>query len=115
MIANFATVLIGLWLVYRAIFSIPAGDVSQIELAAAGIAVILLSLWARRTDFMRWHSWTNMVLAAIILLLTAVRWVVEVDPQASFWIILLIGITVAVTAMWSIMYRPNIVQAGSAC
>jgi hypothetical protein len=56
-----------------------------------------------------------MVLAAIILLLTAVRWVVEVDPQASFWIILLIGITVAVTAMWSIMYRPNIVQAGSAC
>ena len=26
MIANFATILIGLWLAYRAIFSIPAGD-----------------------------------------------------------------------------------------
>jgi hypothetical protein len=115
MIANFATVLIGLWLVYRAIFSIPAGDVSQIELAAAGIAVILLSLWARRTDFMRWHSWTNMVLAVIILLLAAVRRVVEVDPQASFWMILLIGIMVAVTAMWSILYRPNTVQTTAPC
>ena len=114
MIANFATVLIGLWLVYRAIFSIPAGDVSQIELTAAGIAVILLSLWARRTDFLSWHSWTNIVLAAIILLLAGVRQMVEVDPQASFWIILLIGITMAVTAMWSIMFRPNIVQASGA-
>ena len=108
MIANFATVLIGLWLVYRTIFSIPAGDVSQIELTAAGIAVILLSLWARRTDFMSWHSGTNIVLAAIVLLLAAARRVVEVDPQASFWIILLIGITVAVTAMWSILYRPKL-------
>ena len=110
MIANFATILIGLWLVYRAIFSIPAGDVSQIELTAAGIAVILLSLWARRTDLMSWHSWTNIVLAVIILLLAAARRVVAVDPQASFWIILLIGITVAVAAMWSIMYRPNMVR-----
>jgi hypothetical protein len=113
MIANFATILIGLWLVYRAIFSIPAGDVSQMELTAAGVAVILLSLWARRTDLMSWHSWTNIVLAAIILLLAAARQVVEVDPQVSFWIILLIGITVAVTAMWSILYRPNMVQGAS--
>lgn len=115
MIANIATILIGLWLVYRTIFSIPAGDVSQIELIAAGIAVILLAHWARRTDLMSWHSWTNIVLALIILLLAAARRVVAVDPQASFWIILLIGITAAVTAMWSIMYRSNIVKAGSAC
>jgi len=111
MIANFATILIGLWLVYRAIFSVPAGDVSQTELIAAGVVVILLALWARRTDFMRWHSWTNIVLAAIILLLATARRMVDVDPLASFWMILLIGITMAVSAMWSILYRPNIVQA----
>jgi|SRR5208282_1280861 len=111
MIANFATVLIGLWLVYRAIFSVPAGDMNQTELIAVGVAVILLALWARRTDFMSWHSWTNIVLAAIILLLASARRVVDVDPLASFWMILLIGITVAVSAMWSILYRPNIVQA----
>jgi len=113
MIANFATVLIGLWLVYRAIFSIPAGDMSQIELTAAGVAIILLALWARRTDFMTWYSWTNIVLAAIILLLAAAQRVFGVDPLISFWMVLLIGIAVAVTAMWSMLYRPKNVQAPS--
>ena len=111
MIANFATILIGLWLVYRAIYSVPAGGMSQTELTAAGVAVILLALWARRTDFMSWHSGTNIVLAAIVLLLAAAGRAVQVDPLVSFWMILLIGIAVAVAAMWSILYRPNIAQA----
>ena len=107
MIANVATILIGLWLVYRAIFSVPAGDIDQIELAAAGIAVILLAVWARRTDFMRWNSSADIVLAALILLLAAAHRVVGIDPLVSFWMILLIGIAVAISAMWSILYRPN--------
>ena len=111
MIANFATLLIGLWLAYRAIFSLPPGDVNQIELAVAGIALILLALWARRTDLMSWHSGTNIVLAVIILLLAAAHRVVEVDPLVSFWMILLIGIATAITATWSILYRPDSVQA----
>jgi len=113
MIANFATILIGLWLVYRAIYSVPAGGMSQTELTAAGVAVILLALWARRTDFMSWHSGTNIVLAAIILLLAAAQRVFGVDPLISFWMVLLIGIAVAVTAMWSMLYRPKNVQAPS--
>ena len=111
MIANFATILIGLWLAYRAIFSLPAGNVNQIELVVAGVALILLALWARRTDFMSWHSGTNIVLAVIILLLAAAHRVVGVDPLVSFWMILLIGITAAITATWSILYRPDSVQA----
>ena len=111
MIANFATILIGLWLSYRAIFSLPAGNVNQIELVVAGVALILLSLWARRTDLMSWHSGTNIVLAAIILLLVAAHRVVGVDPLVSFWMILLIGIATAITAAWSILYRPESVQA----
>jgi hypothetical protein len=111
MIANLVTILIGLWLAYRAIFSIPAGDVSQIELVAAGVALILLALWARRTDFMSWHSGTNVVLAAIILLLAAAHQAVAVDPLVSFWMILLTGITMAICAMWSMLYRPDVVQA----
>jgi len=107
MIANAATVLIALWLVYRAIFSVPAGDMSQVELTAAGIAVILLALWARRTDFMRWNSWTDIVLAVLLLLLAAAHRLVGVDPLVSFWMLLLIGIAVAISAMWSILYRPN--------
>jgi hypothetical protein len=111
MIANFATVLIGLWLAYRAIFSISAGNMSQIELMAAGVVLILLALWARRTDPMNWHSWTNIVLAAIVLLMAATHRVVGMAPLVSFWMILLIGITVAIVAMWATMCRPEIVEA----
>jgi hypothetical protein len=107
MIANVATILIGLWLVYRAIFSVPAGDMSQVEFVAAGVAVILLAAWARRTDFLRWNSSTDIVLAALILVLAAAHRVVGVDSLVSFWAILLIGIAVAISAMWSILYRPN--------
>jgi hypothetical protein len=113
MIANIAMILIGLWLVYRAIFSIPIGDMSQIELMGASAAVILLALWARRTDFMKWHSWTNIMLAALSLLLAVAHRVVGVDPQVLFWMVLLIGIAMAITAMWSILYRPNAAEAAA--
>jgi hypothetical protein len=32
MIANLLTILIGLWLAYRAIFSVPAGELSGLEM-----------------------------------------------------------------------------------
>ena len=110
MIANFVTILIGLWLAYRAIFSIPAGDMNQTEMMVAGIAVILLALWARRTDFMGWHSATTIVLGLIILVLAALNRMVGIELLVSFWMILLIGITVAIVAMWSILYRPDTTQ-----
>jgi hypothetical protein len=110
MIANFATILIGLWLAYRVIFSIPAGEMNQTEMIVAGVAVILLALWARRSDFMGWYSATSIILGLIILVLAALHRTVGVEPLVSFWMILLIAITVAIVAMWSILYRPNTTQ-----
>lgn len=111
MIANSLAILIGLALAYRAIFSIPAGDMSQIEMIAAGVAVVLLALWARRTDLMGWHSGTNIVLGGIILLLAVAHRAVGVEPLVSFWMILLIGITVAITALWSMLHWPDTAQS----
>lgn len=107
MIANLLTILIGLWLAYRAIFSIPSGDLSEIETGVAGVVVIGLALWARRSDAMGWHSGTNMMLGLILLLTAGVHRTIGVDPLVSFWIILLIGITVAIVAMWSMLYRTD--------
>jgi hypothetical protein len=112
MIANAATVLIGLWLVYRAVFS--AGDVNQVELIVAGGAVVLLALWARRTDRMNWHSSTNVVLAVLLVLLGIARWTAGVAPLVSFWMVLLIANAAAVIAMWALLYRPRLAQAVSA-
>jgi hypothetical protein len=112
MIANLLTVLIGLWLAYRAIFSVPGGDLSHIEMMAAGVAVIFLALWARQTDVMGWNSETNILLGALILVLAALQRTIGLEPLASFWMMLLNGITVAIVPMWAMLYRPDTINHG---
>ena len=110
MIGNLLNILVGLWLAYSAIFANPAGALNNAALAAAAIAVIVLAVWARQTDRMRWPSATNIVLGVVLLVVALVRWVIGVAPLVSFWI-LLVGIAVAIAAMWSILYRPETAQS----
>jgi hypothetical protein len=56
---------------------------------------------------MRWQSGTNIVLAAVLFVVAVVRWVIGAAPLVCFWIILLVGIAVAIAAMWSMLYRPG--------
>ena len=107
MTGNTAIILIGLWLCYRALFSIPAGDMSDAEMAVAGLAVAAFAFWARRTDVMSWPGTTNITLGGITVLLAVVERVHGIDPLASFWIVLLVGIAVAIFALWSVLYRPS--------
>ena len=111
MIGNLLNILIGLWLAYSAIFANPAGAMNNVSLAVAAVAVVLFAVWARRTDRMRWQSGTNIVLAAVLFVVAVVRWVIGVAPLVGFWIILLAGIAVAITAMWSMLYRPETAQS----
>jgi hypothetical protein len=106
MIANPLIILTGLWLLYRAIFSIPIGQMSEAEMMLAGIVVILLALWARRTDSMTWYSGTCVALGLIVVALSVARYTIGVEPLVSFWMVLLIGIAIAIIAMWSMLYRP---------
>jgi hypothetical protein len=105
MIGNLLNILVGLWLVYSAIFANPAGAMNNVALAAGAVAVIVFAVWARQTDSLGWQSGTNIVLAAVLLVLAVLRWVIGVAPLVSFWIILLVGITIAIAAMWSMLYR----------
>lgn len=111
MIGNLLNVLVGLWLAYSAIFSTPAGDTNNAALAAAGVAVIVFAVWARQTDPLGWQSGMNIVLAAVLLVVALARWVIGVAPLVCFWIILLVGIAVAIAALWSILYRPETAQS----
>jgi hypothetical protein len=111
MTGNLLNILVGLWLAYSAIFANPAGDLNNAALAAAAVAVIVFAVWARQTDRMGWQSGTNIVLAGVLLVVAVVRWVISVAPLVCFWIILLVGIAVAIAAMWSMLYRPE--TAGS--
>jgi hypothetical protein len=111
MIGNLLNILLGLWLAYSAIFANPAGAMNNVALAAAAVAVIVFAVWARQTDRMRWQSATNIVLGVVLLLVAATRWAIGVAPLVSFWIILLVGIAVAIAAMWSMLYRPETAQS----
>ena len=106
MLGNLLNILVGLWLAYSAIFANPAGAMNNPALAAAAIAVIVFAVWARQSDPLGWQSGTNIVLAAVLLLVAVVRWAIGVAPLVCFWIILLVGIAVAIVAMWSLLYRP---------
>jgi hypothetical protein len=110
-IGNLFNVLLGLLLVYSAIFSNPAGAMNNVGLAAVAAAVIALAVWARQSDAMGWQSGTNIVLGTVLLLVAATRWAIGVAPLVCFWMILLIGIGVAIVAMWSILYRPESVRS----
>ena len=111
MVGNLLNVLVGLWLAYSAIFSNPAGAMNNAVLAAAAIAAVVFAVWARQTDRMRWPSATNIILGMVLLVVAVVRWVIGVAPLVSFWIILLVGIAVAIAAMWSMLYRPETAQS----
>jgi len=111
MIGNLLNILVGLWLAYSAIFANPAGAMNNAALAAAAIIVVVSAVWARQTDRMAWPSATNIVLGVVLLVVAALRWVIGVAPLVSFWIILLFGIAVAIAAMWSMLYRPEMAQA----
>jgi len=106
-IANPIMVLLGLWLVYRAIFSVPAGAMNNVELACAGAIVIALAGVARQTDYSHWNSGTNAVLGAVLLALAVGRWISDVSPLAAFWFLLLGGITISIIALWAVLYRPD--------
>jgi uncharacterized membrane protein YfcA len=80
-------------------------------LAASAVAVIACAAWARRTDPMDWPSGTNIVLGAVLLVVAATRWAVYAPALLSFWVLLLVGIAIAIVAMWSMLYRPDTPQS----
>lgn len=107
MIANGASVLIGLWLAYGAIFSAPPGNVNNIQLAIAAILIMGCAIAARYAGKMIWQSSTNLALGAVLALLAAARATFDQAAIPSFWVILLGGIAVAISALWSILYRED--------
>ena len=111
MIGNLLNILVGLWLAYSAISANPAGAMNNAALAAGAVAVIVFAVWARQTDSLGWQSGTNVVLAAVLLVLAVLRWAIGVASLVSFWIILLAGIAIAIAAMWSMLYRPAMARS----
>ncbi len=107
MIANLLNSLIGLGLTYIAIFGMPANAPAPWILVSLGIAIVVLALIARRSDFSTWQSTTNSVLGIALVIDTVVDLVVPTSPLAVFWLELWIGLTVASLSLWAALYHPK--------
>lgn len=107
MIANALNFLIGLAVTYVAIFGMPATLRGPWILIAAGIAMVVLALIARRSDYSGWQSTTNIVLAIILIVVTLVGSATPISPLVMFWIELWVGLTVASLALWATLYHPK--------
>src|SRR5689334_22958599 len=98
MLVNILTTLIGLYLAYLSIFEVQS--VAHWQEAVAGAAIIALAPIARRSDASGWQSATNSVAGGLLVLATALNWLVPLDALILFWITLWIGLTVACLALW---------------
>ena len=114
MIANVLNFLIGLGVSYVSIFGTPASAPVPWILAPVGIAIVVLALIARRSDFSGWQSATNTVLGIVLLVITLINWGVPLSPLVTFWINLWVGLTVASLALWAALYHPKEGAAESA-
>jgi hypothetical protein len=114
MIANVLNFLIGLGVSYVAIFGTPARAPVPWILAPVGIAIVVLALIARRSDFSGWQSATNTVLGVVLLAVTLINSGVPISPLVTFWIDLWVGLTVASLALWATLYHPKEGAAESA-
>ncbi len=112
MIANIINVLIGLWLTYVAIFAQPSGEAPRWALLAAALAIVLLAIVARRSDFSGWQSATNIVLGALLIIVAGVNWATGLPLLLMFWVELWIGLAVATFALWAVLHHPERQRTG---
>jgi hypothetical protein len=104
MIPNVLNTILGIALVYCAILA-PDSMNAAASLPASGVGIIVLGLWARRGDKVKWFNRVNTILGAALVLLGIVRTMTAVHPLVMFWWVFWVGIIVAVLAFWSLLYR----------
>ncbi len=105
MSANLLNTLLGIGLVYCTVLSPGALAGNAWAMLVAGVAVIVLALWARTTDAIKWFNTTNVVLGAVLLALGAMRAATELHPLLIFWSVFWVGSIVSVFSLWSALYN----------
>ena len=113
MIPNILNAIVGIALVYCAILAPGPLHNTAWLLAAGGVGIIALALWARSSDQLKWFNLVNVILGAALVLLGIARTLTPVHPLVMFWWVFWVGIIVAVLAFWSALYRNDSSAHGS--
>jgi hypothetical protein len=106
MIAHILNALLGMWLAYAAILAPPLLSQSRWPMAIVGAAIVVLGVLARPGEHLKWAGTTDIALGGI-LAAAALAGAVAGSAAFGFWIVLWIGVIVAVVSLWSALYRPR--------
>ncbi len=109
MIPNLINTVIGIWLVYVAVLNPSLIGAGTWTIYASGLAIVVAGFRARASDSVRWYSSTNVVLG-FVLLLTAGSQAIIWSEAIVFWVVFWTGISVAVIALWAVLYRPEVAK-----
>ncbi len=105
MIPNLLNMLVGLGLAYAAIFPSALGTSSDRFGLIAAVVMIILALWARRSDLSPWQSTTTIATGVLLAVLTIAHQLVQVSNVLMFWGILWAGLISATVSLWAALYR----------
>ncbi len=105
MIANLLNTLVGLGLAYAAIFpSTLTASRDRFGLIAA-VVLIILALWARRSDLSTWQSTTTITAGILLAMLIIANQLIQVSDVLMFWGVLWAGLISATVSLWAALYR----------
>lgn len=105
MIPNLINTIAGLVLVYSVVLHPTWVEQRFFPLLGFAAVILVMALWARRSDAHPWFSWVNIVQAILLGLLALLP--LATLPYLAFWTGFWIGCLVPVVALWAALYHPS--------
>ncbi|WHZ18087.1 MAG: hypothetical protein OJF55_000236 [Rhodanobacteraceae bacterium] len=112
MIPNIVNTIVGLVLVYAVVLHPTWVEQRYFPFAVFAAVILVMALWARRSDAHRWFSSVNVVLAILLGILSLLP--LATLPNLTFWGGFWVGALVPTIALWAALYRPQGVSAAPA-
>ncbi|MBS0328102.1 MAG: hypothetical protein JSS46_16350 [Proteobacteria bacterium] len=105
MIPNLINTVTGLVLVYATVLHPTWVEQRYFPMAAFAAIILVMALWARRSDAHPWFSGVNIVLAIALGILSLFP--LATLPLLTFWGGFWVGALVPTIALWAALYRPQ--------
>lgn len=111
MIPGYLNSLLAIVLVYFSVLELPVLEANIWTIPVAGVAIVVLALWSRAGDMMKWFSTVSIVLGTMLLLFGIWHWLSPFAHLFVFWFVFWTGALTGVTALWGAIYRPHSPQS----
>ncbi|MBZ0223035.1 MAG: hypothetical protein IT467_06780 [Dokdonella sp.] len=107
MIPGILNTLLSFALVYFSILNLPMLKENPWYIVIAGVLIIVLALWSRAGDLLKWFSTVTILLGAMLAAFGIWNLTSPFADLFVFWFVFWTGALVGVIALWDALYRPR--------